>query len=212
MLESVSKYCSEIPMKNKRLIVSIGAGRAETEINSNDICVCLDKNKKSLYSCAFACKHLKKTKIPIIFHQYNMKDGGLVKLLTSIKKVSNLSIQILFQHPSPSSDIKNKRILQSTIQECINAQRIYVVESIHFVYDSTPNARGTSWGRHELHNLVHDLCVKNETQHSMTAPSTISNKTDNYVLHPIFGKNIRKGWALMKKGNEMSFSVNFKLG
>jgi hypothetical protein len=45
MLESVAKHCSQITIEHKRLIVSIGAGRAETEMNSNDLCICLDKDK-----------------------------------------------------------------------------------------------------------------------------------------------------------------------
>ena len=49
MLESVTKYCSEITIKHRMLIVSVGAGRAETEMNSNYLCI-----------CAFAWKYRKK--------------------------------------------------------------------------------------------------------------------------------------------------------
>ena len=68
-----------------------------------------------------------------------MKDGSIIKLLKSIKTVANLPVQILFQHPSPSKANENMRILQSSLLECIKAQREQLVESIYFVYDSTPN-------------------------------------------------------------------------
>jgi hypothetical protein len=211
MLESVAKHCSQITIEHKRLIVSIGAGRAETEMNSNDLCICLDKDKKSLYSCAFARKYLMKSKSPLVFGQYNMKDGGIIKLLKSIKMVTKLPLQILFQHPSPSQANENRSVLQSTFIECIKAQREELVERIHFVYDSTPdNVRGTSWKTTELYDMVHGICL-NDTQHSLTTPFIISNKTDTYVNHPLFGKTERRGWASMKKGVEMSFSVSYKL-
>jgi hypothetical protein len=38
-----------------------------------------------------------------------------------------------------------------------------------------------------------------------------SEGTDEYVNHPLFGKIERRGWASMKNGIEMSFSVSYKL-
>lgn len=81
---------------------------------------------------------------PIVLGQYETKNGGIIKLLKSIKRVANLPVQILFQHPSPSKANENRRVLQDTILECIEAQRVQLVESIHFVYDYKENVRGIS--------------------------------------------------------------------
>ena len=83
LLELVGKYGSTGTTKHNRIIVSIGAGRAETEMNSNDLCVCLDKDRKSLYACAFACKYLTKRATRTIFQQNDTK-RGIIELLTNI--------------------------------------------------------------------------------------------------------------------------------
>ena len=69
---------------------------------------------------------------------------------------------------------------------------------------------GTSWEINEIYNMVRAMCL-NDTRQFLTAPSTISEETDNYVSHPLFGKTKRRGWASMKKGIEMCFSISYML-
>ena len=120
-----------------------------------------------------------------------------------------MPLLVLFQHPSPGKEGDNRSILRSTFLECIQAQRAKTVESIHFVYDVASNARGTSWKSNELYNLVQRMC-EGDIQHRLTVPSTISEKPDICVCHPIFGEALRRGWASMKKGTEMSFSIFYR--
>ena len=45
--------------KFSRIVVSVCSGRSEVEMNSSDLCVCLDVHKRSLVGSAFAhhCMH-----------------------------------------------------------------------------------------------------------------------------------------------------------
>lgn len=49
----------------------------------------------------------------------------------------------------------------------------------------------------------------NYTWHHLTTPSIISEEAGKYAIHPLFGKTEKRGWASMKKGIEMSFSISY---
>jgi hypothetical protein len=190
---------------HSRVIVSIGSGTAETEMESGELCVCLDKDKKSLFTCAFAAKYLWKKHANVIFSWYDTKDG-ILDLLSAINFKTLLPVVVLFQHPSPSMDCKNRKNLQSTILECISAKERNVVESIHFVFDTNLGTKGNCWKERELFSMVETLCNGNRT-HQVTEPSVVSDKGVVVVRHPLFGDTERRGWAKMKSGVEMSFSI-----
>ena len=191
--------------KNDRVIVSIGSGRAETEMQSGELCVCLDKDKKSLYTCAFASKYLWKERSNIVFLRYDLKDG-IFNLLSAIKGAVNLPVVVLFQHPSPSKANKNRVALKCTFRDCVLAKEQNIVESIHFVYDTKSETKGNCWKEKELFKVLKSMCSEDK-KHKLTEPSVISEKGNAEVKHPLFGLTERRGWAQMKRGVEMSFSV-----
>jgi len=201
MLELLRIYA--IKNIHSRVIVSIGSGTAETEMKSGELCVCLDKDKKSLYTCAFAAKYLWKKHANVILLWYDTKDG-IIDLLTAINTRSLLPVVVLFQHPSLSMKSKNRTNLQSTIQECITAKESNVVESIHFVYDTNSGTKGTYWKEREIFVIVERMC---DRTHQVTEPSVVSEKGVVMVKHPLFGDTKRRGWADKKAGVEMSFSI-----
>jgi hypothetical protein len=56
ILNFLSKY-SALSRFN-RIVVSVGAGMAETELHSEEMCICLDLDKQSFFSSHFALMHL----------------------------------------------------------------------------------------------------------------------------------------------------------
>lgn len=174
------------------------------EMQSGELCVCLDKDRKSLYACAFASKYLWRKKSKILFLLYDVKNG-IKDLLRQIKLASELPVVVLIQHPSPSTLDKNMAILKSTIHQCITAKEMNYVDSIHFVYNTNSGSTGTSWNEKKLFNMVKPMC-ENEA-HQLIEPFVISEKGDAAVKHQIFGHTDRRGWAKLKGGEEMSFGI-----
>lgn len=161
LIEKKSIIGNNKTTEHSRIIVSIGSGRAETEMESGELCICLDRDKKSLYACAFAAKYLWKKSANVVFYWYDIKEG-ISLLLSAIGLASKLPVVVLFQHPSPSKETKNRTILQSTFEECIKAMENKVVESIHFVYDTTSETKGTCWKK--MHYLIlSNQCVIKHT-------------------------------------------------
>ncbi len=86
---------------------------AETELHSEEMCICLDVDKKSFYSSHFALKILLSKKANnIIFHKHDMS-VGLYSLLQVIKKSTALPLVILFQHPFPTKNLHKLSIASS---------------------------------------------------------------------------------------------------
>ncbi len=173
-------------------------------MQSGELCVCIDKDRKSLYACAFASTYLWRKSSKIVFLLYDMQHG-ITNLLLRIKLASKLQVVVLIQHPSPSTANLNRSILKSTFRECIIAKARNDVNSIHFIYDTNSGGKGICWKEKELFNMVEPMC-KNK-KHKLTEPSVISEKGDAAVKHPIFGSIARSGWAYLKGGVEMSFSI-----
>ena len=56
------------PAKFERIIVSVCSVRSEVEMQSSDLCLCLDKYNKSIYAGAFGYKYLHDEKTNVIFY------------------------------------------------------------------------------------------------------------------------------------------------
>ncbi len=69
--EMVSKFLKNFShlSKYKRIVVWICAGRAETELLSEDLCICMDVDKQALFSSLFALRYMYRKKANIINHR-----------------------------------------------------------------------------------------------------------------------------------------------
>ncbi len=92
-----------VPILANITVGSVCSGRSETEMSSQDLCVCPDKNKAALLSGAFASKYLFRYKSNVIFHYHDMMTG-LLRLLRKIRAETRLPVSVLFQHPYPSQN------------------------------------------------------------------------------------------------------------
>jgi hypothetical protein len=178
------------PAKTERIIVSVCSGRSEVEMQSSDLCLCLDKCKKSIYAGAFGYKYLH-------------------ALILSISKGIKLPVLVLFQHPSPTKDKRARDVLASASADYLKGLLDKSIEGVYYVYNSHTSTFKNSWKYNELKELILSKCSR--TVHLplvVGPPSAVSQLDEKSVLHPIVGLIDRSGWAKMKKGVETSFQVH----
>ena len=130
ILNFLSKY-SALSRFN-RILVSVCAGMAETEMHSEEMCICLDIDKRSFFSSHLALKFIRTKQCNnTIFHRHDMS-VGLYAFLQAIRDSTALPLVILFQHPCPT---KNLHKLSMGSRDCFRALSKNIVQSVHFVYD-----------------------------------------------------------------------------
>ena len=208
MIEIIESYVDQrIDKYNKKIIVSVGSGHAQIEMHSNNLFVCLDIDKRARHCAKFAMKYLFRKKSNVIVQHYIIKEG-LLFLLHKIHRhiPSSVEIVVLFQHPSPRIDPVVRDVLIQGAMNCCKMCIRKIVSSIHFVYDWHTNRN--CWERNELKALIMpQISCSQLLELHFTKNTSISIGNTTLVDHPIQGIVPHRGWALMKQGDERSFSV-----
>jgi hypothetical protein len=89
-----------------RIVFSACTGKGETEMNAkDDLCLCLDIDKKSLFEIFFYRKY-RLRQPPNVIASFNNMGIGIHHLLTSKGNSTHLPGVVLFQHPSPTKQCK----------------------------------------------------------------------------------------------------------
>ena len=120
--------------KGDKLVVSFGAGSGLTELSSEILCLCVDTNRRSVFTGLCQVKGKKASNLTV-FAVMNFSEN-MDQLLLGIKKaIPNLTIRVLLQHPSPSIVELN----QNNMKQLFSSLRM-TMESVHikdvtFVYD-----------------------------------------------------------------------------
>ncbi len=188
--------------------MSVCSGRSQTEVHSDDLCLCLDKDKQSLFATAFALKYLCRRKNNIVYCHQKM-ENGLLNILTSLQHICCVPLVVLFQHPSPVSRDKSGNYLAEASRQCIMALGDGIIDSIHYIYDVHESSSKTSWKGKCL--LVVSTCTEHQCNKIfISKPIVISKQESKTVHHPVFGITKRYGWANAKVGKEMSFFITSK--
>ncbi len=184
------------------VLVSICCGIPVTEMQSTSIlCLCLDKDKRSLSSGVIVKKNGPKSRT--ILAEFNYKEG-LKLLLNSLSEKCGKPIKVLLQHPSPSE--KGFQELRQACSDIIKCMVTNNVSTLCFVYDSS-SERKNCWSKSRIiATCIPPDCMMDNT-FSFTDEKLISEKGDDKVMHPLFGPTSRYGWARMKKSNEYTFSI-----
>ena len=193
--------------KFDRIIFSIGCGSCEIELQAcdSDLVVCLDKNRRSLFSASFnsSLSHRKN----LIISHYDMKNS-ITTMLQQVYASTKAKMTILFQHPSPSTDPTNRQAIQSVGLDCITCLLSGVAHSIHFVFD---HFKGRNcWTKASLLQEFVQRCTTKTIKDALITSdaSIVSKKGSLTVTHPVFGLISRVGWASMKKGDEVAFHIS----
>ena len=191
-------------MKSTRIVVSVCSGRSGTEMQGDDLCICLDTDKKSLFASVVASKYLYSKKNNVIFHHHNMKEN-LAKLFHSLHELTKIPVTVLFQHPNPSKDSISTKSIALACKDCVEALHSATVDSVHFTYDSSSK---NCWTEDRLKKIIFSKCsLEMEQGVSVSVAKCICKTDEKDYTHPVFGTVTRTGWSLMKKGQEMGFLI-----
>ena len=204
ILNFLSKY-SALSRFN-RIVVSVCAGMAETELHSEEMCICLYLDKRSFFSSHFALKFLRTKQCNnIIFHRHDMS-VGLYAFLQAIRESKALPLVILFQHPWPTKNLHKLSIASS---DCFHALSENTVQGVHFVYDWHTNPAKKCWEDYDsLFLIITAQCpIPVMACLDFTFQKTIFDMGADQVQHPVCGLVPRVDWAAWKNGIEVSFSV-----
>jgi hypothetical protein len=199
----VSKFLKNFShlSKYKRIVVLLCAGRVETELLSEDLCICMDVDKQGLFPSLIALRYVYRKKANIIHHRRDMS-VGIYSLLETIWKISELPVVVLFQHSCPTT---SKDRLSRSASDCFCALSDYFIDSFHFVYGSHINLNKNCWNYQSLKNVLSEDCSLSVLSCIyFTSEDTISEMDSVDVQHPIFGLVPHAGWAGMKKRDEGS--------
>ena len=206
-VDTIAKLLSKYSALSRfnRIVVSVCAGMAETELHSEEMCICLDVDKRSFYSSLFALKFLLSKKANnIIFHKHDMS-VGLYSLLQVIKQSTALPLVILFQHPCPT---RNLHKLSIASKDCFYALAETLVDSVHYVHDWHTNPVKKGWQYENLKSVITAQCPTPILEClEFSLQRTVSEMRADLVQHPVCGLVPRVGWAALKNGIEVSCSV-----
>ncbi len=83
-----------------------------------------------------------------------------------------------------------------------------MVESVHYVYDWHSNPSKKCWDYDSLFRIITAQCsIPILVSIDFTSQKTISEMGADQVQHPVCGLVPCVGWAALKNGIEVSFSV-----
>ena len=187
-----------------QVVISLGSGSGATEMSADFPVLCLDIDRKAVYSGIVNLKGNCVGKKNKTFHSYFdfRKSKDLFDIIKVLKKVlPNTTFKILFQHPNP----KIKKAYSGTGVTCVECLRLGLVKEIHFVYDFRANS--TCWTKQSIIN--HFVGENNERNLKIGEEYNISEEGNEYVIHPVFGNTVRMGWAVMKRGSEHAFAIEY---
>jgi hypothetical protein len=148
---------------------------------SSDLCLCLDKDRRSLYASSFAHKYIYKNKAKVIFHPFNY-GIGLLELLKSISSKVRLPVSVLFQHPSPSPSSVSD--LSQAISDCMKALSSSLISECIFVYDCHTSKSTGNWTNQRIQSLCKSNIPKaTQKQIVLSNPHLISALKEEKVDH-----------------------------
>ena len=190
--------------KGSKIVVSVGAGSGVTELSSSILTLCVDINKRSLFTGLSQIDGEISTSSTIFALMDYSTD--ITKLLEGIKNaLPGKVIHVLLQHPNPSIDEDNRSKLALLFESLRLSLLNGISYNVTFVYDFSTNRN--TWTKATLQSLF--MHNSNESHFNVTVENLVSCKGDNNVNHPLFGITKRYGWAAMRNCDEYSFSISF---
>ena len=115
------------------MVLSLGSGSGANEMTSSIPCLCLEKDKRCIFSGAVNLKSSPNEDKNQVYHanfDFTTK-VGIYEICQILKlRYPHLKIKILLQHPDPS----DKAVYSIIGKKCVCALANNFVEEIHFVY------------------------------------------------------------------------------
>ena len=203
-------------IKCNRIIISIGAGTASTEIRSMhnyDYIICLDNCKRDVCTAIISNrifnKDKKGKKQRIIFRLFDLRHHLLLYKF-SAELFSKIAIRpiILFQHPTPNSTFVEE-VLSPSIEMLMHSIVRQYIHEVIFVYDSSKSNSKNLSNFFTKEKLEHMILSYKELSESIlcSAELSLSCRGQRLTLHPLFELNTRSGWANMKHQDEYCITL-----
>jgi hypothetical protein len=207
LLDSIAqKVEAAVLASDPFIVVSICSGTGATESHSSLLCLCLDKDKRSLQTGVLTMHKSWGRKPRLIFESFNYATG-LLALLQNISCRVKKNIQILVQHPSPSATCKSD--LSNAGEAIFLAMKEGSSSGVTFVYDCC-HSRNT-WTKNTLvSTFLQRVTETDRLLLEISEEVMVSAKGDTQVQHPVLGLTERHGWAVMRNSNEHAFTISIK--
>ena len=192
------------------VILSLGCGNGATELLSNKLCICLDVDKRAIFSGMIQLHKNKNIDCNKIVYGIFDYSTTLLDLCKDLKEIvgNNKQIRVLFQHPTPSCNEGIRQKLTKAITQVRTALIESYVKDVVFVYDSDINRN--TWSEEYLLDLFFNGVGKEEKPKLLYDSEPIEVYHDGTVSHPIFGRINKYGWAKMRNCNQASLTISYK--
>ena len=135
------KYNKQVLERASNIIISLGSGSGATEMTGDLPCLCLDNDRRAIYSAIINLKGNLIGKKQFTYHSvFDIRNSDdLFIILNTIKtKLPNHTLKILFQHPSPSTSLDDTYNKCGIV--CMKALNEKIILEVHFVYDTREGA------------------------------------------------------------------------
>lgn len=192
--------------------MSLGSGTCATEqdFSTDHAILCLDKDARSLLAACANLREKEKGERNMLVTRFDISDETqLSSLIHGLQeKVTEGELIVLFQHPSPA--ISSRDTYRNAGKAVVNAIRCNMVSKCVIVYDFQSGRGDKYWDAEELEKTF--LHFTGSSGIVIQQPELISDMHEDTVFHPLASNYIfRKGWARMKKGQEMYLCLSAKL-
>ena len=158
--EVVKEFHSRFRSIEGRIVISLGSGVGAMEMSSSTVCLCIDKDRRSVFAGIVNMMGNRCEKNKMMYHCYFDYTVRLDYLLSKLKAlyVTN-DIIVLFQHPSPAMGDRDSFAMAG--KHCILSLLQGQVERIYFVYDVNHRKESVCWSYEEMKNCFFSkVCLK----------------------------------------------------
>ena len=183
------------------IVISLGSGTAVSEQCLPQTCLCLDKDRRSVYTASLLAKVVGvKSTFSAVF---DIEKDDLLGLFGAVKaKCPSSYITVLFQHPNP----RKVKTLQASGLACTSAMHHNLIDKVVLVFDHKPS--GNCWNDDSLTESFFWCNQSRKPQFLVERLGIISKKGTDEVVHPVLGVTPRYGWALMKNSDERGLVIS----
>ena len=208
LLESIKHKLSI--NEGREVILSLGCGNGVTELLSSKLCICLDVDRRAIFSGMIQMHKSKDINCKTTIYGVFDYSTSLLNLCKDINRLCGKTkcVRVLFQHPTPSCNESIRSKLAMAISQVRTALISSYVNDIVFVYD-TDSQRNT-WSEEYLLELIFNGIERENKTKIMYETQPIVNYDEDLVSHPIFDVIKKYGWAKMRNCDQASLVITYQ--
>ena len=195
--------------EGKEIILSMGCGNGATELLSDKLCVCLDVDKRSVFTGMIQLhKSVNVHSNKVVFGIFDYSNR-LFEFCSALKGILNKDqvVRVLFQHPTPSYNEAIRNKLCSALTQVRSAMMNKLVCELVIVYDL--DEKRNTWRHEKILEIFFNAIDNYEKARFTNSKYAIISNDDDTVTHPIFGNVKRFGWGKMRNSEQSSLIITY---